>query len=1186
MFFQFVRFELKHWLRRPAFYIFVVAVTLCAYLVSSSDRIIIGTRLDTVNHNAPFAIQSMYADFSLFCSLLVTTFVSSSTIRDFTSRTGEMIFTRPIREFDYLLGRFVGTTILSLLPLIGISLGVLLASMAPFGTSERFGPTVWSAHASGFLLFALPNTVLVAAIILSLSLWWKKTSAAFVAVLVFIMGNLIARTLTEEMEYQRLLSLIDPMGITAFANATRYWTVADRNIRFVLTDGLVLWNRFIWLVASAALIGLSYWRFSFANVAQRTSSREAEAERTKADGSEARSVTPAARVAVRTSSLWDQWIIQFWMDLFSILRNPLFLMITTFGMFNVLPSLLVRDSVMPVTWWVVDNLRERVQFFLIIVVVYYSGWLVWRERESRIADIRDAMPISVGATVLAKLGSLLAVVMLIKLVAIGGGIAVQLYRGVWNVQPVLYFQELVVIDFVATLSMIALAIISHVLVPNKYAGYILFFGLAILDTFAWDFLGIESFLLRFGDLPGYTYSDLYGFSPYSQSLVWFGVYWVLFSALLILASILLWQRGRETLFRSRLAAARRRFVGPARHLCVAGMLLLVACGSWIYANTNVINRFVTEAEHDEVVANYEKEFGKYRSLPQPRVTAIELHAELYPDRRALLIRGTQTLRNKRDVPISQLHVTLTEGYESEVTIDGATEEQSGHPLYRVFTLKKAMKPGDEVMMAFTVQFEPKGFENEVSNMSVVESGTYVEQHVVPQIGFQPLRQLGDKSKRERYGLGKSSLLSDREDPTARQNHYVSVNSDWIDMHTTIGTAADQIAIAPGSLTKSWIEGDRRYFEYQLDHQSLNFYALVSGRYAVATRRWKGIDIEVYHHPEHYWNAEKMVYAVQQALEYYTREFGPYPHKQARIIEFPRINQFAISFPGTMPYSEGMGFVTDMRSTRSLHSAVYLVAHEVAHQWWGHQVAPADAKGGTVLAETLAQYSALMVMKQSLGADMTRRFVRTQMDSYLAQRVTESYDERPLADVDISQAYIHYGKGSVVMYQLQEMIGEDNVNAALRSLLQKFGYQPEPPYPTSIDLIAELRKRTPDKFAPLIDDLFHRIILFANRAVESKCEPLPDGSFRVTFQAECHKFVADGKGKETEIAIDDWIDVAAFAAPEPGQRQGRTLYQERIHVTQSEVEVTFVTETKPSKVGIDPFLLLIDRVSADNFDEPQ
>ena len=55
--------------------------------------------------------------------------------------------------------------------------------------------------------------------------------------------------------------------------------------------------------------------------------------------------------------------------------------------------------------------------------------------------------------------------------------------------------------------------------------------------------------------------------------------------------------------------------------------------------------------------------------------------------------------------------------------------------------------------------------------------------------------------------------------------YLGGHSDWVDVQTVISTSADQLAIAPGSLLREWQENGRRYFEYKLDHESLEFLCL-------------------------------------------------------------------------------------------------------------------------------------------------------------------------------------------------------------------------------------------------------------------------------------------------------------------------------------------------------------------------
>ena len=84
--------------------------------------------------------------------------------------------------------------------------------------------------------------------------------------------------------------------------------------------------------------------------------------------------------------------------------------------------------------------------------------------------------------------------------------------------------------------------------------------------------------------------------------------------------------------------------------------------------------------------------------------------------------------------------------------------------------------------------------------------------------------------------------------------------------------------------------------------------------------------------------------------------------------------FAQAFPGTMPYSESIGFIAKMEKPDDIDMVYYIVAHEMAHQWWAHQVIGANMQGATTLSEMLAQYSALMVMEKEYGRDMVRKFL--------------------------------------------------------------------------------------------------------------------------------------------------------------------------------------------------------------------
>jgi hypothetical protein len=203
-----------------------------------------------------------------------------------------------------------------------------------------------------------------------------------------------------------------------------------------------------------------------------------------------------------------------------------------------------------------------------------------------------------------------------------------------------------------------------------------------------------------------------------------------------------------------------------------------------------------------------------------------------------------------------------------------------------------------------------------------------------------------------------------------------------------------------------------------------------------------------------------------------------------------------------------------------------------------------------------------------------------MDNYLRSRGQERLKERPLLTVESGQGYIHYAKGGVVLYYMKEMIGEDAVNRALRKVIHQYAYAP-PPYPTSYALVDALREETPLNLQYLIKDLFEDITLFSNRTLEATAVKRADGKYDVTIHVEARKFKADATGKESEVPVDDWIDIGAFAKPPSGKKYGDTLYRERMHITQRNSTFTFTTAQLPEKAGIDPFALLIDRIPDDN-----
>ena len=479
-------------------------------------------------------------------------------------------------------------------------------------------------------------------------------------------------------------------------------------------------------------------------------------------------------------------------------------------------------------------------------------------------------------------------------------------------------------------------------------------------------------------------------------------------------------------------------------------------------------------------------------------------------------------------------------------------------------------------MRFDFDYPTHGFRNSGSNTDVVYNGSFVNGiAVLPRIGYQPQGELITDRDRKKFGLAPKERALDRDDPKGLAENLIATDADWISFDTVVSTDADQIAIAPGYLQREWMDQGRRYFSYKMDVPILNFFAYQSARYEVRKDKWHDVPIEIYYQPGHEYNLDRMIAATQASLTYFSDNFGPYQHKQFRIIEFPRFAAFAQAFPNTIPYSESIGFIARVREgdEKDIDYPFYVTAHEAAHQWWGHQVVGGNVQGGTMLVETLAQYSALMVMKHKYGDAKMKKFLAYELDRYLLGRATEQKKELPLSRVE-NQPYIHYRKGSLVMYALQDYIGEDNVNRALRAFRDEHAFK-GPPYPNTTQFLKHLRAVTPADMQYVIDDLFESITLYDNRAVSANAKALPDGRYEVTLKVFAKKMKADELGKEAGVPINDLLEIGVL------DEKDEPLLLEKRRIDKEESEITLIVPKKPARAGIDPFNKLIDRKPKDN-----
>jgi hypothetical protein len=701
------------------------------------------------------------------------------------------------------------------------------------------------------------------------------------------------------------------------------------------------------------------------------------------------------------------------------------------------------------------------------------------------------------------------------------------------------------------------------------------------------YFDLDHHLYQYAGAPGTPYSDMNGYGHFLRGALWFDLYWTLCALALMAVAALFWNRGTDSGMRARLREARARWHRRSLQATLAVALVgFAASGAWIYYNTNVLNTYLPGDAVKQISADYEKLYGKYADAPQPRITAVKADVDIYPYRRRLHTHVHYRLVNKHDVPISELYVNWSQEtpptklrFAAHDTV--VDDRRVGFTVYR---LKQPLAPGAGMDFDFDVDYTARGFNNREGGMDylLVHNGTFfTNKALFPSFGYDAQNQLTEKKDRRKYGLKEDvPRMPPLGDEKARANTYIANDADWVDFDTTISTAIDQVALAPGYLQKTWVADGRRWFHYKSEAPILNFYAFLSARWAVKHARWHDVDISVYYNPAHAWNVDDMIDSAQKSLDYYSTHFTPYQFRQLRILEFPGYRSYAQSFANTVPFSESVGFIADLRDTDAIDYPFYVTAHEVAHQWWAHQVIGANVQGSTLLSESLAQYSALMVMKHEYGESKMRRFLKYELDKYLTGRVTERVGENPLGKVE-GQSYIRYNKASVVFYALQDYIGEDVIDGVLKGFLEAKGFQ-QPPYTTSKEFVQALKAGTDDKWDPLIDDLFWKITLFDDRVSEATATRRADGRYDVTLKLHAAKYYADDKGKQTRVPMDIPVDIGVFGRAADGEESDeKVLYLARRTVKDGDSSITVTVDGVPYEAGIDPYNKLVDRVSDDN-----
>ena len=1208
LFWEFFTFELKIRFKSVSTYVYFACWLAFNFLNVASENF-----GPVANSNGKLLLNGPYANIfddigtAFFGSIIIAAIFGTSILRDFQRDTTQILFTKPITKAAYLGGRWAGSFVTALFAFSGLLLGEYLGTLAPWADHARIGPNHLAWYLQPFFSIVVVQIFFLGSIFFTVAALSRRIFVVYLQGAAFFMLYLIGLTIfvsTRSLEHF-WSGIFDPIGFLYRNAIARYWTVAEQNTQLFSWSassgsGVFLYNRLLWISLGLLSLALLWMLFPVSLEALTAGAKGRRARRMKLEtegsllparlfsGAHLPAVDPRFGLATTFAQLRSLVRIRVG----NIVRDfpfwGLLVLMICFALSNgYFAGRLADVNVWPVTYLMLQAVEGSAMLFLYIVATLYAGELIWRERDTRFAGIHDALPLRESVDWVSKFIAICFVMLALLTVAGLCGIFMQTVAGYYHYELLQYAKELYLVALPQAVTFVLLAMFIQTVVSHKFLGHGLVVAVFVLVPIFFNF-GWENTLYLFGNVPPYTYSDMNGYGHFVPAMFWSITYWLAIACFLGVLSIALARRGSDDSLRTRL----RQFPRNIRPLAAAATLAaLVAIGSgiWYYYNAHVLNLYLNAKAQRGIQASYERDFKKYQNLPQPKVVAVDAQVDLNPERRSFSGTGHYLLQNKSSQAISRIYITNQKQSIADLQFDCPFHIVSSSPraLFTIYQLQTPLAPRAKLNLNFKVGYRSRGFKDGNERPELAFNGTFFDSSYFPEIGYDPDLEINDPRRRREMKLGPLQELPPRGDPIGSKLNLFSPQSDWISFRTVVSTSDDQIALAPGYLQREWHANGRHYFSYDMGSVNMaDFFAYVSARYKVKREMYAGsagpIAIEVYYDAKHPYQVDNMIAASKAGLAYYEKQYSPFQFRQYRILEFPRYREFAQSFPNTIPYSEGIGFIERLEKPKDIDMVYFVTAHELAHQWWGHQLIGGRVAGSNMMSETLAEYSALMVMQKRYGPDNMHRYLKHELDAYLRGRGREIRRERPLVLVQ-NEPYVWYQKGGQVMYTLADYIGEDKLDLALHNfLLQKryanAGDSQSVPYPDTRQFVAALRLQTPADLQYYIDDAFENIVLYDNKALKATATPAAGGKYKVQLTVQSRKVKADGSGNESPMPVNDLIDIGVFTGK---QDEEKPLFLKKFRLTAPKQTFEIVVDRLPTRAGIDPYNKLIDRNSEDN-----
>lgn len=989
--------------------------------------------------NASYSVGFMIGLLSLTIILIGTIMAFSMLFKEKDANFNLIVFSTPIKQKNFAIARFfsfyLATFLGFLILVIGYTVG--LHCIEPSKLNQGFN--LWH-FIYPTLIFGAINSLVVCSILFFIAQRFQnKLLVAITGMLLYVLymialmfsnAPFMAQSLPQSLFVQRISAITDIFGISAYFYEGKDLSVLQRSNLVVPFSNLLLINRALCIIFSIGMVYLGARSFSFLPVFKKKSGNKNNRP------SELRYKSlpfTTSETSFNQETKWQAILSFIKVDTIYIFKSIALTAVSILMLFYIgvemfddinkgirFPQLYASSGLLAQT------INSTLYSIGALAMVYFVNDVYWRSKAAGFSLIenttfyaKEKLIGHVGSIILLILfltGLILAEAIIYQIVFDYTHFDIEAYLGVFifNTAPLILFSLiLILINNISRSKTLAL-------------GLCIIFFLLFVTPISKNIM--DNSLLRF--LSGYNgiYSDFLGYGAYLIPFLWRLVFG--FSLL-----------GIFTLSVSLIKIPKNRLI---KSLALIGLLIIGFFSSYSYLEGY-------EPKKNEIViqdnVQYEKKYKKFKSIPQPTIKKVFSRIDLYPGKQKYKIQGHYIIKNTNSTPIDSLLISIPKEFKiQKLTYHYKNEAISINSSVSERKLKESIQPKDSAKLEFELEYKWIAVNGHNPFNAIVENGSFMRiSRYFPQFGYDETKEVADDQIRKENELGEVTEIKPLEAPKTKID-------DFIQLQMEISTPIDQIAIGTGELKEKWQKNGRNYYRYKAEDIPFRF-ALSSAKYEVQKVEYDGVEIKVYHHPLHGKNVAHLIENTKLTLDYFTENFGAYPFDSLIFAEVSSFSQgFAgTSYPGVIFMTENMTFHANIEKETNQDVVNELAGHEVAHFWWGNnQISPDYREGYALLTESLAMYTEMMIYKKMHGKEKMMERVAIHQQIYDSEK--GFYEETPLLKT-LGEPYLAYSKGAVVFVELSELIGEKQLNLALKQFLNNNKYPN--PRPIATDLLEEI-----------------------------------------------------------------------------------------------------------------------------------